>query len=93
MAMNSSTTARLSAPRPTSPDHWKRWVESLKEPDGRARRRGSLHPRQRRPVAEFYAKSGSHLVSLQKSLSNGETTQSSEPQLIALATAVMAKLR
>ncbi|HKU17463.1 MAG TPA: hypothetical protein VJQ52_23925 [Steroidobacteraceae bacterium] len=80
----------------TSPEQWKRWVETSKNPTveriAGVGEEAYIRDNQGR-FAELYAKSGSRLVSLQKNLNNGETTQASKPQLIALAKAVLAKLR
>lgn len=79
----------------TSPDQWKRWVETSKNPTveriAGVGEEAYIRDNKGR-FAELYAKSGSHLVSLQKGLQTGETTQTSKPALIALAKAVMAKL-
>jgi hypothetical protein len=79
----------------TSPDQWKRWVDASKNPtvERVAGVGEEAYVRDNKGMfAELYAKSGQHLVSLQKSLKTGETTQTSKPRLIALAKAVVAKL-
>ena len=79
----------------TTPDQWQRWVETSKNPtvERLAGVGEEAYIRDNKGLfAELYAKSGSYLVSLQKNLGNGETTQTSKPQLIALAKAVFAKL-
>jgi hypothetical protein len=80
----------------TSADGWKRWVETSKNAtvERVAGIGDEAYIRDNKGLfAELYAKSGSHLISLQKNLGNGETTQTSKPQLIALAKALAAKLR
>jgi hypothetical protein len=80
----------------TSPDHWKRWVETSRNPSVEriAGVGEEAYIRDNKGMfAELYAKSGSHLISLQKSLKPGETTQAVKAQLIALAQALVAKLR
>ena len=79
----------------TSPDHWKRWVDTVRNPtvERVAGVGDEAYIRDNKGrFAEFYAKRGGHLVSLQKSLKAGETMQTSKPQLAALAKAVLAKL-
>lgn len=79
----------------TSPDHWKRWVDTVKNPTvervAGVGEEAYIRDNKGR-FAEFYAKRGRYLVSLQKSLKDGETTQTSKSQLTALANAVLAKL-
>jgi hypothetical protein len=80
----------------TSPDQWRRWVDAAKNPtvERVAGIGEEAYIRDNKGMfAELYAKSGSRLVSLQKSLKAGETTQASKPELIALAKALAAKLR
>ena len=80
----------------TSPDHWKRWLDASKNPtvERVAGVGDEAYIRDNKGMfAELYAKSGSRLLSLQKNLKSGETTQSSKPELIALAKALAAKLR
>jgi hypothetical protein len=80
----------------TTPDQWQRWVDTSKNAtvERIAGVGEEAYIRDNKGLfAELYAKSGSHLVSLQKNLGNGETTQASKPQLIALAKALVAKLR
>jgi hypothetical protein len=79
----------------TTPDQWKRWVDTAKNPtvERIAGVGQEAYIRDNKGMfAELYAKSGSYLVSLQKSLKTGETTQASKPQLIALAKAIVTKL-
>jgi hypothetical protein len=79
----------------TTPDQWQRWVETSKNAtvERIAGVGDEAYIRDNKGLfAELYAKRGSHLVSLQKNLGNGETTQASKPQLIALAKALVAKL-
>ena len=80
----------------TSPDQWQRWVDTSKNPSvERVAGVGEeAYIRDNKGMfAELYAKSGPYLVSLQKSLKPGETTQASKAQLIALGQALVAKLR
>jgi hypothetical protein len=80
----------------TSKEHWKRWVDTSKNPtvERVAGIGEEAYIRDNKGMfAELYAKSGSHLVSLQKNLKVGETTQASKPQLVALGKALAAKLR
>jgi hypothetical protein len=80
----------------TSPDHFKRWIDASKNPtlERIAGLGDEAYIRDNKGMfAELFAKNGSHLVSLQKHLNAGETTQSTKPQLIALAKALLAKLR
>jgi hypothetical protein len=80
----------------TSPDQWRRWVETSKNPtvERVAGVGEEAYIRDNKGLfAELYAKSGPYLISLQKNLKAGETTQASKPQLIALAKAIVAKLR
>jgi len=80
----------------TSPEQWKRWIESSKNPtvERVAGVGDEAYIRDNKGLfAELYAKSGSYLISLQKSLKTGETTGASKPQLVALAQAIVAKLR
>jgi hypothetical protein len=80
----------------TTPDQWRRWIDTSKNPTvERVVGVGEeAYIRDNKGMfAELYAKSGSRLVSLQKSLKAGETTQASKPELIALAKALAAKLR
>ena len=80
----------------TSPDQWKRWLEASKNPtvERVAGIGEEAYIRDNKGMfAELYAKSGSRLISLQKNLKAGETTQASKPELIALAKALAAKLR
>lgn len=79
----------------TSPDHWKRWVDAVRNPTvervAGVGEEAYIRNNKGR-FAEFYAKSGGYLVSLQKSLKAGETMQTSKPELTALAPAILAKL-
>jgi hypothetical protein len=80
----------------TSPDQWQRWVETSKNPtvERVADVGEEAYIRDNKGMfAELYAKSGPYLVSVQKSLKPGETTQASKAQLIALGKALIAKLR
>jgi hypothetical protein len=80
----------------TSPDQWQRWVDTSKNASvERVAGVGEeAYIRDNKGMfAELYAKSGSYLISLQKSLKPGETTQASKAQLIALGQALVAKLR
>lgn len=80
----------------SSPQHWQRWVDTSKNPtvERVAGVGDEAYIRDNKGLfAELYAKSGSQVISLQKNLGNGETTQTSKPQLIALAKALVAKLR
>ena len=80
----------------TSPDHWKRWVEASKNPtvERIAGVGEEAYIRDNKGLfAEFYAKAGPHLISLQYNLGTDQTTQATKPQLTALAKALVAKLR
>ena len=80
----------------SSPEQWQRWVDASKNPtvERLAGIGEEAYIRDNKGLfAELYAKSGSRVVSLQKNLQPGETLQASKPQLIALAKAVVAKLR
>jgi len=80
----------------TTPEQWRRWIETSKNPtvERVAGVGDEAYIRDNKGrFAEFYAKSGAHLVSLQKNLNPGETTQATKPQLVALAKALVEKLR
>jgi hypothetical protein len=80
----------------SSPEQWQRWVDASKNPtvERVAGIGEEAYIRDNKGLfAELYAKSGPRVVSLQKNLQPGETLQASKPQLIALAKAVVAKLR
>ena len=80
----------------SSPQQWQRWIDASKNPtvERIAGVGEEAYIRDNKGLfAELYAKSGSHVVSLQKNLKPGETTQASKTQLIALAKALVAKLR
>jgi hypothetical protein len=79
----------------TTPQQWQRWVDTSKNPtvERVAGVGEEAYIRDNKSLfAELYAKSGRYLVSLQKNLQPGETTQASKAGLIALAKAIVSKL-